>query len=190
MNDQVLDWLYGVLVSPVQTLRVVAHERPAGAAVILLFATALLQAMAGGPIAASQMSAFELELSRAWIIVGGSALSFLGSLVGIVVVYAASALFRPSGDLAGTLSSIGFARFPALLGVPAGLLSGATGLGFLGGLISFGVGLWTLVLAVIALRESRGLTTWTSVFSYLLGGVAVFVIVALLIIPILLLSVL
>ncbi len=188
MNDQVLDWLYGVLVSPVETFRTVAREKPVGAAVLLIFSVTVLQAAATSPLGASAMQAFEIELSRAWIITGSSALSFFGSLIGILIVYGTSALFRPSGDLAGTLSAIGFSQFPTLFGIPASLLSRTPGVGFLGGLISFGVGIWTLALAVMALRESRGLSTGKSILSYVIAGIVLVLVVGLLIVAAVLLT--
>ncbi len=170
MDAQVLDWLYGVLVSPTETFDEVASKKPTKAALLLILATSVLGTFAQ-PEQVIISNILPFQIPRGWIIIADSMVSALSTLVVIGAVFCISKMFQPTGDFPGILAAIGFAQFPAFLSLPANLLvylPGPAG-SILGGTASLGVGIWTIVLSVIAIRESRGLTTVRSIISYLIA---------------------
>ncbi len=175
MLDQVLDWLYRVLVSPAEAFRELSGEKPVGPAVIIILMVAALTSVGSSTVAQETLG---IEVARVWMVLVAAVSTFIGSLVMVAVLFAVSALLGASGDFAGLLSAVGFAQFPGLFNLPADLLSRLPGVGPIGGLMSFGVGIWTLVLGVIALRESRGLSTGMSIVTYLVTIVAFVFVVA------------
>ncbi len=166
--EGIIQMLYGVLASPVPTFRRVAKEAPVGVAIVILVLSSLVSAMSSATDA--PWSYAGMGMADAFLMQFGTRI--LVALVGIALVYLASGLFGGTGRFAAVFSAIAFAQFPGLLNGPIGLLD-MVGVSRLVGLLSFGIGAWTLVLSVLALRESRGLTTGKSVLSYFLAMVVI-----------------
>lgn len=174
---QVWGWLYGVVVSPSETFRHLAREKPVGVAVLLLLVLAILTSAVGSAdVVQRLLDMLNIETSHRWMIAGEMIGHFVGTVMAIVVLYVVSARFRGSGDFAGMFSAVAFARFPALFSVPVDLLSRVLGAAPGGNPISTGVGIWTLILTVIALRESRGLQTGESILVFVVAFVALAVV--------------
>ncbi len=165
--QQVWGWLYGVVVSPSETFRHLTKEKPVGVAVLLLLVLAIVMSAAGSSnVVQRALVMLHIETSHHWMIAGEMVGLFLGTVMAIAVLYVVSGRFRGSGDFAGMFSAVAFARFPALFSVPVDLLSRMLGAAPGGNPISTGVGIWSLVLTVIALRESRGLRTGESIIVF------------------------
>ncbi len=180
MMEKVLDWLYGVLVSPSEVFRRLSEEQPVRPAGLLLLLLAVLTS-AAGPFDVTE-EFLGIEIPRVWMFLGSAIGTFVGSVALMGAVFAVSAVFGGTGGFAGMFSAVAFAQFPAMFGVPAGLLSRVPGAAAIGGLLSFGVGMWTFILSVIALRESRELSTGMSVLSYVTAALAFIIVVAVMVV--------
>lgn len=176
MADKLLDWLFGILARPVDTLRTVAEARPVVWAILIYISITIMAAVT---------SFYSLQAAGSWqevneafglsiplgLVIGGSIFLGLISLfitTGLLHLFAR--LFGGSGNYGGLLSAYGFAYFPMIIGVPITVLAGF--IGFIGGIVSGLAGLalsvWVLVLQVIALRESHRLSTGISILVYLI----------------------
>ncbi|GAC1540668.1 MAG: hypothetical protein NVS2B7_13010 [Herpetosiphon sp.] len=99
-------------------------------------------------------------------IIGGP----LTLLLAATAFYAVGRWLGGRGTYAGLLASLGYAEVPTLLLVPLTVLlrlAGPLGTGLLATL-SFGFGIWTLVLQVIGIRESLKLSTAQAAATYLI----------------------
>lgn len=167
----ILELLDGVIRKPAATLNLIAREKPVGWALGIFAASALFSAITTDYSALENVS----EL----LTTPNIAFQITGSLVGLFLftgyLHLLSRIFKGSGDYWGLFSALGFAQFPGFLVPIAALLKNVGGVpgGVLGGLISFGSAVWVLVLYVIALRESRGITTGASILTYLIGGLII-----------------
>ncbi len=162
----ILELLDGVIRKPAAALNQIAQEKPIGWALIIYGAVTLLSVISTDRTVLEQIP----NLPQI-----NAISSIIFSLVGLFVMtgylHLLSRIFKGSGGYWGLFSTLGFAQFPGVLAPIAAVIrntGGAVG-SVLGGLISLISGIWVLVLYVIALRESRSLTTGTSILTYLIG---------------------
>ncbi len=161
----ILELLEGVIRKPADTFRLIAEEKPVGWALVISAAVAVLGSMTADYSSLEQIIA---------VTPPNIFLQAAGSLVGLVIATAllhlVSRFFRGTGDYWGLFSALGFAQFPGFLTPVAELLKrvGGTAGAVLGGVLQLGAGIWVLVLWVIALRESRGITTGESILTYVI----------------------
>lgn len=174
--DNVMEYLYGVIVNPVQTLRAISEIKPVSWAIIIYAGISLLTLLANVVYDAL----FEAAI---YIIIGliGSLIAYF-AFTGLLNVV--SRLFGGKGSYFNLLSAIGFAYFPMIFTPPALLI------GFLGApgavisvLLVAAVTIWVLVLEVIALREAHLISTLKSVFAYV---ISLFIIAVLIFMPVIL----
>ncbi len=176
MADKLLDWLFGILARPVDTLRTVAEARPVGWAILIYSSITILAAVT---------SFYSLQAAGSWqevnetfglsiplgLVIGGSIfLGLISLFIATGLLHLFARLFGGSGNYSGLLSAYGFAYFPMIISVPITVLAGF--IGFIGGIVSGLAGLalsvWVFVLQVIALRESHRLSTGISILVYLI----------------------
>ncbi len=152
----VLELSYAVLMEPARALS--ARPRPLVAAAVLLLAT----------LASASASAMGVPMPfSALLLLAGVLLGILGWLVRAAAWRFAAELLGATGSAGSLLSASALAQLPRLLAAPAALL-GLT-LGYWAGLLlSLGIGLWVLVLNVLAVRETQGLGTGLSLLAVLL----------------------
>ncbi len=176
MGEKLLEWLYGVLASPVQTLNEIAREKPAGLAFVVYLGVALL--VMGSNIFGDQGFAFLEEtmaelgiLIPVSVFISGAIVFAVASIFIITaLLHLLARLFGGSGGYWNLFSAYAFADFPMIISAPITLIAaylGAVGAIF-GGLITFGLSIWVIVLQVIALRESHGLSTAASIGAYVI----------------------
>lgn len=176
MFDQLINWLYGVLTKPVQTLNEIAREKPANVAFLLYLGITMLSVISSlyNPQA---MQAFEDLMRETGISIPFSviiAASLLITIISIFVItgvlHLLARLFKGSGGYWNLFSAYAFANFPLIIGVPVTFIGGFLGTmgDILAGLVSLGLSIWVLVLQVIAVRESHSLSTGASIGVYLL----------------------
>ncbi len=174
--EQIISWLHGILTKPVLTLHEIARGKPANAAFLIYLGVTMLSVLAS-LYNEQSMEAFQ-DLMRGAnmsipfsVIVAASLLVAIVSIFLItVVLHLLARLFKGSGGYWNFFSAYAFANFPMIIGVPVTLLSGFLGAAgdILAGLVSFGLSIWVLVLQVIAVRESYGLSTGASIWVYIL----------------------
>lgn len=172
----ILEMLDGVIRKPATTLNYIACNKPIGWALAIFAISSLLG------LVSTDTSAVEEYLTLpapGWVL--QIAFAFAGLFLFAGFLHLLSRIFKSTGDFWGLFSALGFAQFPGFLAPVATLVKGGGGIvgSILGGIISLGSGIWVLVLYVIALRESHGITTGASIATYL---IALFIIVALIII--------
>lgn len=179
-----LETVVGVVTSPVATLRGVAVRRPVGWAIALTVVLGALTGASSGAEMAAQPpqappggpdpTAFLSDLHPGLLILGGALLLPLLSLAGLALytalVLAFAKMFSGRGGYGATFCGLAFSNVPSALNVVTPLLSLTLGvLGtLLSGLIGLGVGVWTIVLAVLAVREGHGFGTGAAVGAVLL----------------------
>jgi hypothetical protein len=192
------DTAVGVVTSPAATLRAVVERQPVGWSLALLVVINALTA-------AAQAASFSAQAAFGGSTLGGPSFGLsglgavlLGVFVGAPVGVAMTALFtaavllfarmlRGSGTYRSTFCGLAFATVPQVFTV---IVSAAmVPFGFagdvLGALLAFGIGIWTLVLSVIAVRHAHGLTTGRAVAAVLLP-IAVLILLAVLFVVVIL----
>lgn len=158
--DEVTDRLYGVIVSPVQTLRAVSENKPVLWAIIIYTGVSLLTLLAN-------TIGYAAPKTAAYVIIG-----LVGSLAAYFaftgLLHIVSRLLGGKGSYFNLFSAIGFAYFPMIFTLPALLIGflGAPGAA-ISGLFVAAVTIWVLVLEVIALREAHLISTLKSIFVYI-----------------------
>ena len=176
MFDQLINWLYGVLTKPVQTLNEIAREKPANAAFLLYLGISMLSVL-GSLYNPQAMQAFEdlmretgISMPFSVIIAASLLITIISIFVITGVLHLLARLYKGSGGYWNLFSAYAFANFPLIMGVPITFIGGFLGTmgDILAGLVSLGLSIWVLVLQVIAVRESHSLSTGASIGVYLL----------------------
>ncbi|NLA05757.1 MAG: hypothetical protein GX881_08610 [Firmicutes bacterium] len=163
----ILEMLDGVIRKPVSALNAIAREKPVGWALGIFAAATLLNSLTADYAAMEEL--FDLQAIAPYMAVVQVISALAGLFVSTGILYLLSLIFKGSGSFWSLFSALGFAQFPIFLN-PIGALLGKVGgvAAALGGLLTFGVGIWVMVLNVIALRESRSITTGASIGVYLI----------------------
>ena len=175
--DKVLETLHGVLVSPRSAFRRLAGEKPVGHAAGVLLLAAALPAVSAPPEAVQGLlEMLGIEIAPGWIVLVETGGRLGGALLSFAVMFVLSARFRGSGGFAGMFSALAFAQFPAVFRVPLDLLGRVLGDPAMTRHITAGIGVWTVILTVIALGESRDLSLGESVLIYVLSIVGLVVV--------------
>jgi hypothetical protein len=174
--DQITKWFYGVLTRPVQTLNEIAREKPANAAFLVYLGITMLSVLAS-VFHEQSFQAFQNLMLEANLNIPVSVIIAASLLIAIIsifvitgVLHLLARLFKGNGGFWNLFSAYAFAGVPLIIGVPVTLISGFLGSvgDLLAGLLSFGLSIWTLVLQVIAVRESYNLSTVASIGVYIL----------------------
>ncbi len=184
MTDKILQWLFGVISEPVKTLKSIAAARPSGWASLVFLAVTLINALVGSANPQTVESLSELTATTGFsvdvpiLIFGALIVAFVFFLISTGIIHFIARLFKGTGSFEGLYSAFAFASFPQIFAAPlsvVAVLTGPLGLIF-GGLVSFALSVWVLVLKVIAIRESHALTTGKAVGAFLLQFVVVYAI--------------
>jgi hypothetical protein len=187
-----LDTAVGVVTAPVQTLRSVVNRQPVVWSLVLLAVINALTTAAQAASFSGQAAFGGPALGGGSFALSGPGAVLLGVFVGAPVGMAMTALFtaavllfarmlRGSGTYRSTFCGLAFATVPQVFTV---IVSAAmVPLGFagdlLGAVLAFGIGIWTVVLSVIAVRHAHRFTTGRAVAAVLLP-IAVLVVVVIL----------
>jgi hypothetical protein len=176
VNDKLFDWLYGVIVKPVGTLNEIAREKPVAWGLLIYLIISLLGGAAAflnpetNAVIEELMRQVNMSISIAVMVFGSFLISFIGLFILVGVLHLFGRLFGGRGGYWNLFSAYTFAGFPNIIGVPVMVLGGM--LGIVGALLSstvgFALSIWVLVLQVIALRESHGLSTGMSILVFFL----------------------
>ncbi len=173
MATQLLEYIYGVLFTPVHTMRRLAQDQPLGLAVLVQVVLALLSAgltvlgntYLGGLVSPSLLVAAALLAVMSsliiWVMVTG-VLQVLAELLG--------------GKGTGLLAVTGFAELPFVFSPVVAILGQAAGAG-LEVALTLALALWVMVLYIVALRETHELSTARAVGTLALAAGALFVLV-------------
>jgi hypothetical protein len=197
LEDQSLfDLLYGVIARPVATFKYLSVKKPWVMAIVLYIAVAFISAVAGVPGQQDQLSDLTKLGGNSNINIGAIVIvalvivlpifSFIGLLIIGGIYHLLARAFKGNGSYKGMISTLGFAGFPSIVSTPFSLLY------FIGGPIgkiiavvttlsvSFIVGIWILVLNILAIRENYKLSTGKAVAVCLIPVAVVIVLLVIL----------
>lgn len=193
MFEQILSWFFGILTQPVKTLRDIVEDRPANEAFLVYLSITILNLLVSLYNRQSLQALEDLMLETKIhlplsVVVAASILITIISIFLITgLVHLLVRLFKGSGAYWSFFSAYALANLPLIIGVPITFASGFMGVGWnaLAGLVSFGLSIWIMILQIIAIRESYGLSTVGSIgiyFLHLVVMVGMLVILAVLIV--------
>lgn len=157
--------LVDALVAPVETFRRVRDEPTAlfGLLVAVVAQTALT--LGTGSFTAVSPVDLDTNINPAADVVG----TFIGFLVGVVLIHASARILGGQESLAACMSGLGLAMAPGLLFAPIYILSSLLGVGALAMVGSVLIGGWGLVLDVLAIREVYQFSTARSIGTFLVA---------------------
>lgn len=170
MEKSPVDIIYGILFLPGKAMRDLAVDPPLGTAVLVFLAVSLLSALAA-TITPGMPSAGRLSASLLLLLI--LAFQFLGWFLGTAVLQLTAELLGGKGRGRTLLALLGLANLPMAFQPPAALIGRLAGSGAAELLLSTALGVWSLVLAAIAIRESHRVSTGRAVLVLLLPLVAV-----------------
>ncbi len=174
MGDKIFDWLFGVIARPVQTLNEIAREKPVGWALLVYLSVTILVLVANifGDQSYRSLDEAMLDLGVyipfPVLVIGGFVFAAASIFISTVILNLLAKLFGGSGGYWNLFCAYGFADFPMIISVPATLVAAYLGIvgSILGGIVTLGLSIWIIVLQVIAVRESHGLSTGASIGVY------------------------
>ncbi|GFP28043.1 hypothetical protein HKBW3S43_01468 [Candidatus Hakubella thermalkaliphila] len=192
MQKGILEISMGVLTRPTSTIRSICQERPIGWAIVVYLVLNLVAALAsiglgdlgdlefpeGGGLSPAFLAGISILLIIGFPIIGLLTLAVLTA-----IWHAVASLLGGKGSYGGLFSGFAFANLPAIFAAPLaviGLLPGIIG-ALLFGLGSIGLGLWSLALSIVAVRENYAVSTGRAILIYLLPTAILLVLLGLLV---------
>lgn len=170
---KVYELIYGVLFHPAATFRYLGEEKPLARVTGIwllahVFSVAVSLSMLRGGLVTEFSRSFGISTERVgsllWL--HGLAVVVCSFVVWFVTasLYAMLAeLWYTAGNGAGVLASLGLASVPGAFGPALQFIGQVTGVEFITKPLVVGVFLWTVVLQIIALRESLRIETTRAV---------------------------
>lgn len=197
MSERLIDWLFGVIARPGETLNEIAAEKPVGLAFLVYLVVAALNAVTNTYNNQSMDAIDELMfevgfyLAPSWFVIGALFFSVISIFISTLLIHLFARLFGGRAGYWNMFSAYAFAVFPLIIGVPTTVFLGFAGVfgSVISGLVTFGLAIWVLVLEVIAIREAHGISTGMSILAYFIHliilivipvAIAVFVVLAIL----------
>jgi hypothetical protein len=189
-EEGLLETTVSVVTEPVPTLRRLTRRPRIGWAVVVTLVVGALSgvvALVAGP--SGTRAGFEVTpaMDQAFRAIGlafvvlGPVFGLIGLALGAGVLQVSSYLLGGRGGYAGLFTALGFAQVPQVFGIPVGALARLAGgpVLVLSGVVSFGLWLWSVVLAAVAVRENHDFSTGRAVAALLLpvGALVAFVVV-------------
>lgn len=163
--------IYGILFEPVPTLRYLAENKPLVQGLIVFLSVLIFNIIMGQGNAAlgEEVQALTIPFQLGWFInIVAGIFSFIMLFVMAAVFSLLGELFYGKGNAAGLLVCFAFASIPGVLGPALQYVSTLAGIEWLAVFLSLAVGIWVLVLQVLALREALALDTGQAVIVFLI----------------------
>lgn len=184
-----LELVYGVLFEPRKAMKKVAERPPLGQAVLVVTIITLLGAVMGLLTMSKVISQSFHTMAMDQYLPGLRAFAPLGVILGLLWGYAkwfgysaimhlAADLLGGRGSARGVFAAAGLAGLPSIIMIPVQFLSYWFGAGsmtvtILVGLAGLAVGVWSIVITVIGLKQVHGLSTGRSVLVVLSPALAI-----------------
>lgn len=170
LEQGLLETCIDVITDPVATLRAVTWAAPMGWSVIVLLVTGFLGGLGSDPTAS--FGGEELGGGGALSILGAilaAIVSLIGTAIGAAIIMVTSRMFGGRAGWRNLFAGGAFASVPGAFGVIGAAVAvlGTGGL-VLAGLLSFVLGVWSLVLYVIAVREANRFSTGKAIGAVLI----------------------
>lgn len=163
--------IYGILFEPVATLRYLAENKPLAQGLIVFLSVLIFNIIMGQGNAAlgEEMQALDIPFQLGWFI------NIVAGIFSFIMLFVIAAVFSLLGELiygksnaAGLLVCFAFVSIPGVLGPALQYVSSLAGIEWLAVFLSLAVGIWVLVLQVLALREALGINTGQAIIIFLL----------------------
>jgi hypothetical protein len=178
-DEGFLETAVGVITEPVPTLRRVTATAPLGWAIWLTVALSAIAWGAGSIQFGQEMATnagpqpFSLPSTPVLAILGlifGPIFGLIGLAIGTAILMLTSLMFGGKGPYKGLFCGLAFASVPNIFSAPIQVLQLFGGIAgqLVGALISFGLSIWIIALAVIAVRENNSFSTGRAVGAVLL----------------------
>lgn len=198
VDEGFLETALGVITDPVATLRAVTHQPKVGWAIWLTLGIGLITGLAGLADIGADPATDELfreipelaelaDLRGAFataMVVASPFLSLLWITIVAAVLQGTSSLLGGDGRFRGMFVGVAFANVPTVFGVVTPLLAIALGTvgSALGGMVTFGLFVWVVILGGVAVRENHGFTTGRAAAAVLIPFAVGFLLVVLLVV--------
>jgi len=181
------DLLYGVIASPVKTLRYISETKPVLLALVVYAVVYWVGTIASIPGTINQLEQMPPGLGglplmdprtlTLFALIGGPFIALILLTIVTGIYHLIAKLLKGTGEYVGLLSVIGFANFPSLFSAPFALLDLVTAgaetmslshilLALVKGSVSFGILVWTVILTIIGIRENYNFSTGRAVLTY------------------------
>lgn len=163
--------IYGILFEPVATLRYLAENKPLAQGLIVFLSVLIFNIIMGQGNAAlgEEMQALALPFQLGWFI------NIVAGMLSFIMLFVIAAVFSLLGEIiygksnaVGLLVCFAFVSIPGVLGPALQYVSSLAGIEWLAVILSLTVGIWVLVLQVLALREALGINTGQAIIIFLL----------------------
>jgi len=174
-----LELVYGVLFEPGKTMKKVAARPPLGLTALVVTIISLIGAVMGLLTVSKVLNQSLHAMAMEQFLPGLRAMAPLGAVFGLLwgyvkwfghsaIIHLAAELLGGRGSARGVFAAVGLAWLPAIFMIPIQFLNYWLGTGKLAvtilvGLAGLAVGIWSIILMVIGLREVHGLSTGRSV---------------------------
>jgi hypothetical protein len=175
MEKGIIEKLVGVLVRPTSTIRSICEQRPVGWAVVVYLIVGLITTVAWiDPGMLEELGMPDPGMPA--IVVAFSIANIVTLVVGTAIGHLAALVLGGKGSYWGLFCGFGFAALPGIFAAPLAVIGLVPVLGaMLSGLGNFGIGVWSLVLTILAIRGNYLVSTGRAILILLLPLVALMV---------------
>lgn len=174
--------LYGILVSPKKAIALALERRPLWLALVIILFTGIIS---GATIRPDDLAPLGIDAPRGVIISSTVAVSIISLFLLVAGFHLLALLFGGKGSYLTLLPVIGLSNLPfALLAAPLGLIQAVGGVAgmlvnVLGQTVTF---IWVVVLEVMAIRASHGLSTGRAVLTLAITMFLMFLLILVLVV--------
>lgn len=189
--------LIGVIVKPVPTFRSILEAPRLIEALLVVLIASLCSSLAASlrpPMfpqlppspASTPIQAFQFLFSPAFIVPMGIASGVFSWIITGAVFHASSRVLGGKGNFEQTLLIAGFSQTPLIYSIFFGVLSWAVGSTLPTLLSSFFLGIWTLILLVLGIREAHKFSTLRALAAIFLPIIVIAVVIIVIVVALLL----
>ncbi len=172
--------LYGVLFSPVKSLKKISENKIWLSGILVFVIVMAFNIIISQGIAGIDSLDQVMPIPTNLIWLG----KIIGILFSIIFLFITTGLYTLLGDIiyksnnpTGMLASLSFASIPAIFAAPIQYVAILINLNIISLIISPLIGIWVLILQVLAIRESLRLSTSQAVVLYIIPIIASILIV-------------
>ncbi len=174
-SPDVVGIIYGILFSPVDTMKRFAEKPQIGIALAVFLVASTVSALASSPALA------QIGISYAGLgVVATVAIGILFLLLGTAAIHLAAEILGGHGRATTLLSLLALASLPEVFAAP--LLMFGRVLPLANGVGSLVVSIWVLVLNIIGIKTAYSLSTGRAIAAWILPGIAMMIVLILFII--------
>ena len=164
-----VDYIYGMFVTPSRTSALIAARKPIGTAALVLLVISLISGLAAFMEKSKETAAIPGGAIPALLILV-LILAFVGWFLRSAILHFLAQLMGGVGSPKSLLCIVAFVELPAILMAPAILISRFAGNWFFI-VAELAIAIWSIVLTVIGVKANYALSTGKSVLVVLLPGI-------------------